>query len=129
MPCVAEVVNRSLKADCTDFTIFSYVTGFRCSCGACTEANWLKSRSCDLLRTWHENCWMNQCSRVELSGIVKIKIILITFLIHIYLKILGIFGRHQAHFALMQVKVIINPIMQRCKVGTVRDNGLITHTR
>ena len=22
VPCVAEVVNRSLKADCTDFTIF-----------------------------------------------------------------------------------------------------------
>ena len=38
-------------------------------------------------------------------------------------------GRHQADFALMQVKVILNPIMQRCKVGTVRDNGLTTHTR
>ena len=27
MPCVAEVVNRSLKADCTDFTTYS--TGIR----------------------------------------------------------------------------------------------------
>ena len=24
MPCVAEVVNRSLKADCTDFTVQQY---------------------------------------------------------------------------------------------------------
>ena len=24
VPCVAEVVNRSLKADCTDFTVFIY---------------------------------------------------------------------------------------------------------
>ena len=70
---------------------------------------------------------MNQCSRVELSRIVKIKIILTT-LIHINIKILEV-GRHQADFALMQVKVIINPIMQRCKVVTVRDNALTTHTR
>ena len=49
---------------------------------------------------------MNQCSRVELSRIVKVKIILV------------------------KVKVIIiDRIMQRCKVGTVRDNGLATHTR
>ena len=70
---------------------------------------------------------MNQCSRVELSRIVKIKIILIT-LIHINLKILEVTWRHQADFALMQVKVIIDRIMQRCKVGTVRDNGHTTHT-
>ena len=29
VPCVAEVVNRSLKADCTDFTVIQYfVIGF-----------------------------------------------------------------------------------------------------
>ena len=27
---------------------FHYVTGFRCSCGSCTEASWLKSRLCDM---------------------------------------------------------------------------------
>ena len=37
--------------------------------------------------------------------------------------------RHRADFALMQVKVISYLIMQRCKVGTVRENGLTTHTR
>ena len=25
----------------------------RCSCGACLDASWLKSRLYDLLRTWH----------------------------------------------------------------------------
>ena len=30
MPCVAEVVNRSLKADCTDFTIKVYKTSRNC---------------------------------------------------------------------------------------------------
>ena len=30
VPCVAEVVNRSLKADCTDFTTFLTVGGFPC---------------------------------------------------------------------------------------------------
>ena len=49
----------------------------------------LKSTLCDLLRTWHQNCWMNQYSRVELSRILKIKIILIT-LIDINLKILEV---------------------------------------
>ena len=72
---------------------------------------------------------MNQCSRVELSRIVKIKIILIT-LIHINLKILEVkYLEDKADFALTKVKVIIDRIMQRCKVGTVRDNGLTTHTR
>ena len=28
VPCVAEVVNRSLKADCTDFTVFYFLGGF-----------------------------------------------------------------------------------------------------
>ena len=28
VPCVAEVVNRSLKADCTDFTDFDYLDWF-----------------------------------------------------------------------------------------------------
>ena len=59
---------------------FHYVTGFRCSCGSCTEASWLKSRLCDMAI---------KCSRVELSRIVKIKIILIT-LIHINLKVLKV---------------------------------------
>ena len=69
---------------------FHYVTGFRCSCGTCTEeVSWLKSRLYHLLRTWHCNCWMNQCPRVELSRIAKIKIILIT-LIHNNLKILEV---------------------------------------
>ena len=27
VPCVAEVVNRSLKADCTDFIMFHYFEG------------------------------------------------------------------------------------------------------
>ena len=27
---------------------FHDVTGFRCSCGSCTEASWLKSRLCDM---------------------------------------------------------------------------------
>ena len=60
---------------------------------------------------------MNRCSRVELSRIAKIKIILIT-LRHINLKILGVIycRRHQAGFALMHVKVIINPIMQDAKL-------------
>ena len=47
----------------------------RCNCGACTDASWLKSRLYDLR---HQNCWMNQCSPVELSRTAKIRIVLIT---------------------------------------------------
>ena len=66
---------------------FHYVTGFRCSCGSCTEASWMKSSLCDMaIKLVDES---NECSRVELSRIVKINIILIT-LIHINLKILEV---------------------------------------
>ena len=78
--CNIPIAQNKLR-NCRRKYDFHYVTGFRCSCGSCTEASWLKSRLCDMAI----NCWMNQCSHVELSTIVKIKIILIT-LIHINLK-------------------------------------------
>ena len=51
VPCVAEVVNRSLKAHCTDFTVFiHWVRTFLCKAETCVRNNCYSTRHFPLER-------------------------------------------------------------------------------
>ena len=51
VPCIAEVVNRLLKADCTDFTKVRSGHNISCLCNFLVELS-----SC---RVTYENCYIN----------------------------------------------------------------------
>ena len=41
-------IAQNKMRNCCQKYDFYYVTGFRRSCGSCTEASWLKSKLCDM---------------------------------------------------------------------------------
>ena len=59
VPCVAEVVNRSLKADCTDF---NNLYGYKTFC--CNSCNKEKKRPSTVNKHWHAaSAWQQATAR------------------------------------------------------------------